>query len=1049
MKNKLLLFLAALAASAGFSVGVQAQTAIPYLPQLADLAGSAVDLTTFSPSDRNYTLEVDGTAGSEINIANSSYTYTPSSTCKVRFAQKNGVIYVYEGSTYKTTLTPVSPTTYPDIFTDAGIYDAANLLQNPGFESLLDANSDGVPDAFATGKYTPNVWKLSNNSWEYVRANWQNSGYAFYQSGAVDVAGKCEGDAFLMFRSDASTLLGHSVYQEITAGKIKPSTWYKVKFSAFNHSNATGGTYYCVLGSSVDGQDYYSSSFKIASSTSWARQDMTFTFKTPSTVSQSSSSYFGIKNITTTQNGIVHLDRMTLVEGPTAIGITGTNSATYVDGTAYAPEVALATNDYYDMTNYITNAAVSSGTGWSNTRVGTNQQYTGAPDNTYLDFWSGSAWTYDSNQNLSGLPNGVYKLVAAVRSSVNTCYLYATAVEQSKTTIPATGNTGNTLGNGWQDVEVDNIVVTTNSLTVGVGGTAVAGSWIGTDNFRLYYYGVDLSVLQTTLSGQISTLNSYKTQVSDAVKLLIETAVGEAENVESTQSALESAIAKLVLISKVAENELGTASLIVNPSFETNSITDWTNTGFSLQGNNSFIKSGTYYVEKWVASPNALTDYNMSQSISNLPNGYYVLSAVAQSTQNGAAATGTYLYAGEGSITPEVTEIGASGTYAVTTQITNGVLNIGFKTQSTTANWVSVDNFLLTYLGTVPYVVAVTDKAASVKGAIDDAAVTEIGSALANATSADFSKAKANSAKTIPNANPNLIAYNVPANVTVDNAITAGCTKELAESYPFYAPTALTMTVSYVRSFTATSGDDVSGWQSIVVPFNVTAITAIKGGNTITLVPFSNSNWNGATESDSPRPFWLYKAKADGTGYETASSIEANVPYLISIPNNNSYADFYNVSGNVTFTGTALAVTSTTVGALPNYSIVPNFDGNKVSVYALNAAGSLWESGKSVNSFYAYATSGNSSAPKFISIFGDGEVTGIKDILSETTMTDKTVSAFAAEGGVTIVSKNPGKVAIYTDGGLLLKVVPVGEGSNFVALASGKYIVNATVVIVK
>ncbi|MBP9637626.1 MAG: hypothetical protein KBD97_04640, partial [Bacteroidaceae bacterium] len=266
---------------------------------------------------------------------------------------------------------------------------------------------------------------------------------------------------------------------------------------------------------------------------------------------------------------------------------------------------------------------------------------------------------------------------------------------------------------------------------------------------------------------------------------------------------------------------------------------------------------------------------------------------------------------------------------------------------------------------------------------------------------------------------------------------------------PFYAPTALTMTVSYVRSFTAASGDNVSGWQSIVVPFNVTAITATKGGNTITLEPFST--WDGTTESTSSHPFWLYKAKADGTGYETASFIEANVPYLISIPNDPSYADFYNVSGNVTFTGTALAVTSTTEGTLSGlgYHIVPNFDGSKAGIYALNAAGSQWESGKSVNSFHAYATAMDASAPKFISIFGDGEVTGIKDILSETTMTDKTVSAFAAEGGVTIVSKNPGKVAIYTDGGLLLKVVPVGEGSNFVALASGKYIVNATVVIVK
>ncbi|MFA6873217.1 MAG: hypothetical protein WCQ86_04475, partial [Bacteroidaceae bacterium] len=690
-----------------------------------------------------------------------------------------------------------------------------------------------------------------------------------------------------------------------------------------------------------------------------------------------------------------------------------------------------------------------------------------------FNLWSGTTNSIDLYQNIT-LPAGQYSLSAALRTEAgkfSNQHVYATvngstlvSSNLDETTFTGLSVAWNSLA-AWQTLTTTSINVLADGTTVRIGAASTGGAgslgWFQIDNFKLSYIGApDLTDAVTNLQAKIDEAQTlYDANVSAAIlnagiwtNLSAEISSAVTAKTSGSASTIATAMTNLQNAIDLGENAVVivnssnvATSLIENPSFETNTFTGWTNTGFSLQSNTSFVKAGTYYAEKWTATPGTLSDYNLSQTINNLPNGYYVLSAAAQSTQGGSASTGTYLYAGEGSGTPELTEIGASGTYAVTTQITNGVLAIGFKTQSTTANWVSVDNFELTYLGTVPYVVAVAEKKASIKGAIDDDAVAQIASALANATSADFSKSKANSAKTIPNVNPNLIAYNVPASVTVENAITAGCTKALSENYAFYAPTALTANVSYVRSFTATSGASVSGWQSIVLPFNVTAITATQGGNTINLVPFST--WDQTTESTSARPFWLYKA--EGTTYVAASSIEANVPYLISIPNDASYADFYNVSGDVTFTGTALAVTSTTVGALASYSIVPNFNGNKGSVYALNAAGSQWESGKSVNSFHAYATSNDASSPKFIPIFGDGETTGIKDVFSETTMANKAVTVFSTEAGVTIVSKNPGKVAIYTDGGLLLKVVPVGEGSNFVTLASGKYIINATVVIVK
>ena len=118
------------------SISTTQAIVVPYLPPLQSFGGTSVDVATIALSTGDYTLEVQGTAGTLITVAGGIYTYTPTTTSTIRFSQKSGKVYVYEGSVYKATITTdFTKVTYPDIFGETnnatsktGIYDIKNLL---------------------------------------------------------------------------------------------------------------------------------------------------------------------------------------------------------------------------------------------------------------------------------------------------------------------------------------------------------------------------------------------------------------------------------------------------------------------------------------------------------------------------------------------------------------------------------------------------------------------------------------------------------------------------------------------------------------------------------------------------------------------------------------------------------------------------------------------------------------------------------------------------------------------------------------------------------
>jgi uncharacterized protein YjdB len=151
------------------------------------------------------------------------------------------------------------------------------------------------------------------------------------------------------------------------------------------------------------------------------------------------------------------------------------------------------------------------------------------------------------------------------------------------------------------------------------------------------------------------------------------------------------------------ENPLDVTDLIVNPSFESN-FTGWTNNGMATQENAVFPKTGNTYVEKWVNRGSRVLTCGVEQTITGIPNGSYSLTARAGniqqtgsgSTVNSSATpqTGVSLFAGSESVAVDTIKDRTVYFTVIDRQIT-----IGLKGENATGNWVTCDNFRLTYYG--------------------------------------------------------------------------------------------------------------------------------------------------------------------------------------------------------------------------------------------------------------------------------------------------------------------------------------------------------------
>lgn len=451
---------------------------IPYLPPLQNFGGTSVDLATFFPTTSDYTLEVQATAGTQISVADGVYTYTPEATGVVRFSQKTGKVYVYEGNVYKTMLTPVSNTQFPVIADLTAHSDVNNLLVNSSFET--------VGASVATNKYKfGSPWTSNVTEAEF--------GIRIGTSANV-----VNGTKVCVWRGSGNT---NYFSQPLTAA-VKSNKKYKVIVRQVDGGNATAN-FILGIGSTVNGVEYGSTTLLLGNGKNgtWSGE-----FTTP--LSVTGQSYFTFKNTpsNTASSGsdpVVQMDYIALLEGNDVPGIVGVGSATFFAGSAYAPEnvtVDFEAGDYYDMTPYVVNPSFEAVQadkqqtipGWTKTGAA-NSEYCTRNDagpasfktgNVYFQYWSSSKPDFSISQTISGLPNGKYRLTAGAGGDAGTTgtYIYA---GDNQTHVTATG-----------DHSVDAVVVD-GTLTIGFKSVSRTVNWAFADNFRLYYLG---EVLEPVIS---------------------------------------------------------------------------------------------------------------------------------------------------------------------------------------------------------------------------------------------------------------------------------------------------------------------------------------------------------------------------------------------------------------------------------------------------------------------------------------------------------------------------------------------------------------------
>jgi len=223
----------------------------------------------------------------------------------------------------------------------------------------------------------------------------------------------------------------------------------------------------------------------------------------------------------------------------------------------------------------------------------------------------------------------------------------------------------------------------------------------------------------------------------------------------------------------------------------------------------------------------------------------------------------------------------------------------------------------------------------------------------------------------------NIIVRYDGANYTADNIT-------ITDGNNFYSPVDFTATSIEFTYSNDRWADGTKGWNTIILPFNVTSVTA--NGTQI--------DWFHSS-SDTGKQFWLKEFTGDGVGsvsfdYVSGTTLQANTPYIVAFPGDH-WGDAYNLSGKIIkFIGSGEVrcdVITSVTGS--NY----RFMGNNKSVsteniYCINAEGSSFDLKASGGSpaFRAYFKPGIfDSTVTSLSIGGGGSATGISSIEQKTT----------------------------------------------------------------
>ncbi|MCR5851185.1 MAG: hypothetical protein K6G92_10855 [Bacteroidaceae bacterium] len=149
---------------------------------------------------------------------------------------------------------------------------------------------------------------------------------------------------------------------------------------------------------------------------------------------------------------------------------------------------------------------------WTTTHNGGNWTWIGGSDNKY---YGNEAWnnTFDVHQAIADLPDGTYEVQCSGFGTNGTTYIYGNTTTGLLQTDNST-SWGTDKVAKWKAIHEDNAFAgqTTGTFTLSGGNLTVgikretnkSGDWAIWDEFRLYYYGLDLSEFAATLASAVS-----------------------------------------------------------------------------------------------------------------------------------------------------------------------------------------------------------------------------------------------------------------------------------------------------------------------------------------------------------------------------------------------------------------------------------------------------------------------------------------------------------------------------------------------------------------
>ena len=229
-------------------------------------------------------------------------------------------------------------------------------------------------------------------------------------------------------------------------------------------------------------------------------------------------------------------------------------------------------------------------------------------------------------------------------------------------------------------------------------------------------------------------------------------------------------------------------------------------------------------------------------------------------------------------------------------------------------------------------------------------------------------------------ANPNLLVYVTDSQYApagVENIVAGGTAAHITlydapTGNDFYCPTPFTTEyISYTHHYGQTSGYGAAhGWESITLPFDVQRFVHEEKGAIYPMATY-------VPEDSTQHPFWM--AALGSGGFYEVSTLSANTPYIICMPNNAAYEQEYNLDGNVTFSAESVEVHAS--DAMVAYTwgdlmFIPNFQQTAADLdyYALNATNQVAEVGgegdafvrglRTVHPFEAYMVATGGSGAK-------------------------------------------------------------------------------------